>query len=294
MTPLALDGRRRPSPSVAAMTAVVVSGTSATTTPATPADDTQRTVRMVEVTTATSCAAEELDGTVDHGTPRPFVLAAAGTLTSLPSVGDVIERRRDDRRRRRPPVIVLSRADPVVADARPGGRRRQGRPRSWSSSLAALGYAEEHDVESTTSGPARRRERRRRRSRRTTGRTTTATVDLGEMVWIDGPVRIDSVDGALGQAGRRGGDHGDRAPSRPSRRRRRRRRRPAPLGTAVDVELPSGETRRRHGRHVGATETERGGMSTCRSTLTLRRAPRPRRRPPVDGASSRWRRPTAC
>ena len=48
-------------------------------------------VTLVEVVRRDLARAEELEGTVGYGTVTPLVLAAEGTLTGLPEVGDVIE-----------------------------------------------------------------------------------------------------------------------------------------------------------------------------------------------------------
>ena len=122
--------------------------------------------------------------------------------------------------------------------------------------LAALGYAEEHDVtvdEEWTSATTRAV----KAFQEDHGQDDDGTVDLGEIVWIDGPVRIDSVGGTVGQPAAEAAieitapeqsvdvdadvDDADLLP----------------LGGTVDVELPSDEIVTGTVTSVGVTRDDR-------------------------------------
>ena len=140
---------------------------------------------------------EELDGTVGHGDADPLVLAGDGTLTGLPAAGDIVaaghvSSPRSTARRDRP-----ARARPDVAGARARRRRRRGRPASSSTRWPTS--ATPRSTTSRRRGVDERDDRAVKAFQEDHGQDDDGTVDLGEIVWSTGPVRIDSVGGTVGQ-----------------------------------------------------------------------------------------------
>ena len=191
------------------------------------ADDTDASRQLVAVEQRDLSRTEELDGTTGHGDARPArARRASGTLTALPDGRRRHRARRGDRRGRRP-----ARSSPCRARCRCGATsgRASATARtccSSSTSLAALGYAED-----ATASPSTRTGRAPRRApskafQEDHGQDDDGTIDVGEIVWIDGPVRIDGVAGVLGQDAAEAGIEVTGADPDRARRRRRRGRRP--------------------------------------------------------------------
>ena len=222
---------------------------------------------LVEVVQRDLARTEELDGTVAYGDATPLVLAAEGTLTALPDVGDVIE-----------PGDVIAEVDgqPVVAFDGPTPLWRTLGPGVDDGTdvlhveyvLAAMGYAEEHDMtvdEEWTSATTEAVED----FQEDHGQDDDGQIDVGEIVFIDGPVRVDAVAGALGQSA---GEAGIEVTS-PERSVHV----DLPVddaellaaGDAVEVELATGEVLPATVATVGAAETAEDGSSTLPVTLTV-------------------------
>ncbi|MET0325221.1 MAG: peptidoglycan-binding protein [Ilumatobacteraceae bacterium] len=250
---------------VAGITGVVVSGSSDDGV----ADADQPTVErsMVEVTTRDLVRSVEFDGTAGHGTPRPLVLAASGTLTSLPTAGDILTAGDTVVTVDGAPVVVLSGPLPMWRALGPGVDDGADIVQ-LEFALAALGYAEEYGVtvDDEWTGATTRAVKAFQEDH---GQDDDGTVDLGEIVWIDGPARVDSVDGAVGQAAAEAGIQ-ITAPE------------PSvavsadvadadllPLGGSVDVELPSDEIVTGTVTSVGVAETSETGESAVPIEITL-------------------------
>ncbi|MET0910185.1 MAG: peptidoglycan-binding protein [Ilumatobacteraceae bacterium] len=249
----------------AGITAVVVSGASGDDV--VDADQPVVERSLVEVTTRDLVRSQEFDGTAGHGTPQPLVLAASGTLTSLPTAGDVLSAGDTVVTVDGAPVVVLSGPTPMWRTLGPGVDDGADIVQ-LEFALAALGYAEEHDLtvdEEWTSATTRAV----KAFQEDHGQDDDGTVDLGEIVWVDGTVRVDSVGGTIGQAAAEAAIEVT-APE------------PSvdvdadvasadllPVGGTVDVELPSGEVVSGTVTSVGVTRTDESGASSVPIEITL-------------------------
>ncbi len=189
---------------------------------------------LVEVVQRDLARTEELDGTVAYGTATPLVLAVEGTLTGLPDVGDVIGAGDVIAEVDGQPVVALNGPTPLWRTLGPGVDDGTD-VLTVEYVLAAMGYAEEHDMtvdEEWTSATTEAVED----FQADHGQDDDGQIDLGEVVFVDGAVRIDAVAGALGQRASEAGievTSPERAVARrpagrrrrPDGRRRRRRRR---------------------------------------------------------------------
>ena len=246
---------------------------------------------LVEVVQRDLARSEKLDGTVAYGTPTPLVLALEGTLTGLPDVGDVIGAGDVIAEVDGQPVVALSGPTPLWRTLGPGVDDGTD-VLIVEYVLAAMGYAEEHDMtvdEEWTSATTEAVED----FQADHGQDDDGQIDLGEVVFIDGPVRVDAVAGALGQRASEAGievtsperavhvdlpvDDADLMA----------------VGDAVDVELATGEVLPATVATIGSVETAEDGSSTLPVTLTVEAAkgwPTARRSP----SSSRSKLPTVC
>jgi hypothetical protein len=125
------------------------------------------------------------------------VLPALGTLTGLPEVGTVIENVSVVAEVDGLPVLALYGALPMWRDLGPSVTDGKD-VLQLEYALAALGYAETHDVTvdedwtvATTDAVEAFQEEH--------GQDDDGVVELGEILWIDGAARIDSVGGVVGQ-----------------------------------------------------------------------------------------------
>jgi hypothetical protein len=255
---------------VAGVTGVVVSGSGDADTGDTPS--TTEPPQLAEVARRDLVRAEELDGSVGHGTSRSLVLNAEGTLTALPAEGEIIE-----------PGDVIAEVDgqPIIALQGPIPLWRPLGPSVDDGEdvlqleyiLATLGYAEEHDVTVDDDWTAATTEALEA-FQEDHGQEDDGVIDLGEVVFVDGPVRVDGIDAVPGQPAAEAGisvtgteqsvhvdlDIDD-----------------AELLTAgdeVDVELPSGDLVPATVTEVGAAETDEAtGSTTLPVTLTMTGAP---------------------
>ena len=222
---------------------------------------------LVEVVQRDLDRTEELDGTVEYGDATPLVLAATGTLTGLPGVGDVIE-----------PGEVIAEVDgqPIIAVSGPTPLwRTLGAGVDDGTDvlhveyvLAAMGYADAHDMtvdEEWTSATTETVED----FQEDHGQEDDGRIDLGEVVFIDGPVRVHNVAGALGQQASEAGIEVT-SPERAVRV-------DLPVddaelmavGDGVEVELATGEVLPATVTSIGAVETADDGSSTLPVTLRV-------------------------
>jgi peptidoglycan hydrolase-like protein with peptidoglycan-binding domain len=210
---------------------------------------------------------ESFDGTTGHGEAEPLVLAGTGTLTALPKPGDVIEPGATIVEVDGRPIIALQgplpmwRAlGPSVAD----GKDVQ----QLEYVLTALGYGDTYGVtvdEDWTSATTKAVEA----FQQDHGLDDDGTIDVGDIVWIPGPLRVDGVAGAIGQqvgeaaitvTGTNQTVHVDLAVSDADL---------VSQGTAVTVQLPSGETIEGTVTSVGTVETGEDGSSTLPVDITM-------------------------
>jgi hypothetical protein len=140
---------------------------------------------------------EELDGTVGRGPAKPVVLATEGTLTAVPEVGAVVEAGDTIAEVDGQPVVVLPGRTPLWRELGPGVD--DGRDvLAVEYVLAALGYAQPHDVtvdEDWTSATTDAVED----FQTAHGMDDDGALSPGEVVFIDGTVRVAGVEGAPGQ-----------------------------------------------------------------------------------------------
>jgi hypothetical protein len=223
------------------------------------ADDPAAEPTLVTVEQRDLSREEELDGTTGHGDSRPLVLAAQGTLTALPAVGTIIDNGTVLAEVDGQPVIALRGPIPMWRDLGPSVSDGKD-VLQLEFLLAALGYADEHGVTVDDDW---------------TAATTDAvqdddgTIQLGEVVWVDGEARIDRVGGTLGQdAGEAQIELTDAAQAvhldvdvEDAD--------VVPEGAAVQVELPSGERLDGTVSAVGSAETADDGSATVPVDVTV-------------------------
>ena len=201
---------------------------------------------------------ESFDGKTGHGEAEPLVLAGTGTLTALPKPGDVIE-----------PGATIVEVDgrPIIALQGPLPMWRALGPSVADGKdvlqleyvLTALGYGETYGVivdEDWTSATTKAV----KAFQEDHGQDDDGTIDVGDIVWIDGPVRVDSVAGAARPAAAEAGIEVTGTDPDRARRPRRLRRRPRLVGHRGHVELPSGETIDGTVASVGSAETGEDGV----------------------------------
>jgi peptidoglycan hydrolase-like protein with peptidoglycan-binding domain len=132
-------------------------------------------------------------GTLGYGAATGVPGTAPGTLTWLPKPGDVVERDQplyavDER-----PVRAMYGTTPLWRDLHRGLRGAD--VQQLNENLAALGYAVSvDDVFGRRTAAAVERWQRDR------ALTVTGTMTAADIAYVDGPVRVASVDGVLGQA----------------------------------------------------------------------------------------------
>jgi peptidoglycan hydrolase-like protein with peptidoglycan-binding domain len=210
---------------------------------------------------------ESFDGTTGHGEAEPLVLAGTGTLTALPTPGDVIEPGATVVEVDGHPIIALQGPLPMWRALGPSvsdGKDVQ----QLEYVLTALGYGETYGVtvdEDWTSATTNAVEA----FQEDHGLDDDGTIDVGDIVWIPGPLRVDGVTGAIGQQLGEAGItvtgttqlvHVDLAVSDAD---------VVATGTAVTVELPSGETIDATVTSIGSAETGEDGSSTLPVDITM-------------------------
>jgi len=141
---------------------------------------------------------EELDGTVGYGTPVPLAISLTGTLTSLPQVGQEIASGSVIAEVDGQPVIALVGSIPMWRDLGPGIEDGED-VLQLETILASLGFTEDYDVtvdadwtDATT--------RAVKAFQEAYGQEDDGSITRGEVVFVEAPVRVDSIGGVLGQA----------------------------------------------------------------------------------------------
>ncbi len=210
---------------------------------------------------------ESFDGTTGHGAAHALVLGKDGTLTALPRSGDVVQPGETIAEVDGRPIVLVQGALPMWRALGPSVSDGKD-VLQLEFALAALGYAETYGVTvdddwtATTTKAVKAFQADH-------GQDDDGTIDVGDIVWVDGAVRVDSVAGLLGQAASEAGikvtgtaqtvhvnvDVADADL--------------VPVGTAVTVELPSGETLDGTVSTVGTVETGDDGTSTIPIDVTM-------------------------
>ena len=241
--------------------------------PAEPADEAaDGGTTLVEVARRDLARVEELDGSVGHGEATPLVLTVEGTLTALPEPGEVIEPGDVVAEVDGVPIIALQGAFPLWRALGPGVEDGKD-VLQVEYVLASLGYAQEYEVtvdEDWTSATTEAVEA----FQEDHGQDDDGEIELGELVFIDGPLQVADVTGVPGQSASEAGisvttteqsvhvdlDAGD-----------------ADLLAAddeVEVELPTGETVTATVATIGPAQTDdTTGSTILPVTLTVSEAP---------------------
>jgi peptidoglycan hydrolase-like protein with peptidoglycan-binding domain len=154
-------------------------------------------VNVARVTRRDLARNEELDGTVGFGDESPLVLTLAGTLTSLPSAGDVIEEGTVVATIDGQPIVALAGQTPLWRDLGPGVDDGTD-VLAVEQSLERLGFTAEFDVtvdgdwtDATTRAVEAFQEH--------FGQDDDGAIALGEVVMVDAPLRVGAVGGTPGQ-----------------------------------------------------------------------------------------------
>ncbi len=235
--------------------------------PAAADDDTTTEQTLVPVEQRDLRREEELDGTTGHGGSRPLVLAAEGTLTGLPDAGTVIDSGTVIAEVDGQPVIALQGPIPMWRDLGPSVADGKD-VLQLEYTLAALGYAEEHDVtvdEDWTAATTNAVEA----FQEDHGQDDDGTIGRGEIVWVDGEARVDSVGGVIGQSAAEAQIELTDAAQTVHLDVDVADADLVPDGTAVEVELPSGERLDGAVTGVGTVETAEDGSSTIPVDVTI-------------------------
>jgi peptidoglycan hydrolase-like protein with peptidoglycan-binding domain len=235
----------------------------------------------VEVVRRDLARVEELDGSVGHGDPTPLVLNAEGTVTALPEQGDVIESgdviaEVDGR-----PIIALQGAFPLWRTLGPGVDDGED-VLQVEYLLASLGYAQEHDVTVDDDWTAATTEAVEA-FQEDHGQDDDGEIDLGELVFIEGPVRVASVEGVPGQTAAEAGISVTSTAQSVDVDLDAADADLVAVDDTVEVELPTGRTVTGTVREIGSAETDEAtGESSLPVTVSLNKAPHLADGTPVD------------
>jgi hypothetical protein len=235
----------------------------------------------VEVVRRDLARVEELDGTVGHGDSTPLVLSTEGTLTALPAPGDVIEPGDVVAEVDGLPIIALEGAFPLWRTLGPGVEDGKD-VLQVEYVLASLGYAQEYDVtvdDDWTSATTDAVEA----FQADHGQDDDGEIDVGELLFLDGPVQVADVSGVLGQPATEAGIavtsteqsvHVDLDTADADL---------LDVGDRVAVELPTGREVAGEVTEIGAAQTDDStGAATLPVTVTLDDAPQLADGTPVD------------
>ena len=254
-----------------AATGLVVAGSeeeppATSTDTATDAPD----IQLVEVVQRDLARTEELDGTIGHGDSSALVLAVTGTLTALPAAGTVLSQGATVVEVDGAPVVAIEGPFPFWRTLGPGVDDGKD-VLQIEYVLAALGYAEEHDMtvdDEWTSATTDAVEA----FQSDHGQDDDGTIDLGELVVIPGPARVDAVTGVVGQGAGEAGITVTAPERSVSVDLPVEDADLLAVGGDVDVELPTGETRPGRVTAIGAAEpgdAESGASATLPVMIVL-------------------------
>jgi hypothetical protein len=251
----------------AGVSGYVVAGSSDQADDDPPAEAPEEAVDTVEVVRRDLARNEDFDGTLGHGATTPLPLALAGTLTALPAVGTVLATGAVVAEVDGNPVLAIDGAFPFWRAMGPGASDGKD-VLQLEYLLAELGYAARFDVTvdgewtaaTTDAVEAFQADH---------GQPADGTVELGELVVLTGPTRIDRVGGSVGQSS---GEAGIEL-SAPERRVdvdvAIEDVELLPAGAEVSVELPNGEQRRGTVSVVGTAEVADDGSTTVPISIVV-------------------------
>jgi peptidoglycan hydrolase-like protein with peptidoglycan-binding domain len=224
-------------------------------------------VNVATVTRRDLARAEELDGTVGFGAASPLVLALAGTLTSLPTAGDVIKEGTVVATIDGQPVVALAGGTPLWRDLGPGAADGAD-VLAVEQALQRLGFTAEYDV--TVDGDWTDATTRAVKAFQDHfGQDDDGEITLGEVVMVDAPLRVAAVSGTPGQQSSEAAidvsgtaqivsvdlDVADASL--------------VAAGDEVTVELPDGTTAAATVTSIGEASTGEDGATTLPVTITL-------------------------
>ena len=235
-------------------------------------ETTEAEATTVEVVRRDLARVEELDGSLGHGDATPLVLTAEGTLTALPEPGDVIESGDVVAEVDGVPIIALEGAFPLWRALGPGVEDGKD-VLQLEYILASLDYAQEYDVtvdddwtSATTDAVEAFQEDH--------GMDDDGEIEIGEVVFIEAPVQVADVTGVVGQ---QASEAGISVTSREQAVYVDLDAADADLlavGDKVEVELPTGASKKATVTEIGPAETDAETQeTTIPVTLSLRKAP---------------------
>lgn len=205
-----------------------------------------------------------LDGTVSHGASAPLALPGSGTLTRLPSVGDVVASGQVLAEVNGAPVLLLAGERPVWRDLGPGTGDGED-VRQLEQALSDLGFAASGltvDAKWTSATTASVKA-----MQKALGMEQDGKLALGEVVFAPAAVRIATVGGHLGDdAGAAGIEVTGEVQVVQAKAKVKQADLVAP-GTEVTVELPSGRDVPGVVYAVGAPTTDSGNATTLPVTV---------------------------
>ena len=137
-----------------------------------------------------------VNGTLGYAGSYEVVNQAAGTLTTLPHVGDIIRPGRVLYRVNGEPVVLLQGTTPAYRSLARGTRGPD--VRQLNAALVTLGYATKAELDPTSNRFGWRTARALRKVQRRLGLERTGSLPLGHAVFLPTPLRVTEVSATLG------------------------------------------------------------------------------------------------
>jgi peptidoglycan hydrolase-like protein with peptidoglycan-binding domain len=233
-----------------------------------PAATTSASNRNVAPVTRRDLArTKEFDGTVGYGTESPLALALAGTLTGVPTPGEIIDAGSVVAEIDGVPVIALGGNTPMWRDLE-SGVDDGADILALEHALQLLGYADQFDV--TVDGKWTNATTRAVKAfQKDHGQPEDGKIANGEIVFIPGPLRIAEVGGAAGQ---QSSEAAIKVTSPDQVITVNLKIAQAPLlkvGDNVDVKLPDDSTVPGTVESIGEATTDQDGSTTLPVTVTV-------------------------
>ncbi|MDT0309036.1 peptidoglycan-binding protein [Streptomyces sp. DSM 44917] len=147
-----------------------------------------------EVTRQTLVDVESADGRLGHGPSAAVGTRLGGTLTRVPAVGEEVARGEALFSVDNLPVVLMYGATPAYRPLEPGAEGPD--VEQFEENLAALGYTGFTPDDAYTAATAAAVERWQEDA----GLPETGTVELGRVVFAEGPLRVDGAGAAAGDA----------------------------------------------------------------------------------------------
>lgn len=130
------------------------------------------------------------------GSPYDVVNQATGAFTSLPAVGQVIRQGQVLYRVADDPVVLLDGSTPAYRSLSDGDTGPD--VQELNADLVSLGYATSSELDRSSDYFGAETEFALERLQRALGESETGTLDLGQAVFLPGPLRISQVTATLG------------------------------------------------------------------------------------------------